>query len=364
MDSRILTKYNKAAKICYDVYSMLKKNILENNERNIKKLYDIGMIEISNQCNNIFKKIERKGVAFPISINLNNCIDNFTYDPTNLTLSIQDNDLIHIKLGVDIDGCIAVYGNTFMAFHKSSDDVNNTSENDSDTCSSFDESDKGKKEVDYIKFLNKLKNDILKEMYAGNTNDEVKMMIESKCTENNCFPIPNCKSYQHIHKSNEDDDVLFSMFDENAKYMILNYQKKYDQNEYLIQLNDCFEFLENEVYTINITVIPENENDKEHKILYNQNVSLLYRFNEIYSGLKMKASRIFYSTVFNKHFNNVFNINDYISDIKLKLGVNECRKSGILDEFPVLYVKDNTPVYNVSFTVYIKNKEAVMLKYQ
>ena len=101
------------------------------------------------------------------------------------------------------------------------------------------------------------------------------------------------------------------------------------------------------------------------KIIYDEKVSLLHRFNEIYAGLKMNASRLFYSTVFNKHFNNVFNIADYISNIKLKLGVNECKKSGILDEFPVMYVKDKSlPVYSVSFTVYIKNKEAVMLKYQ
>ena len=109
-----LTKYNTVARICGDVYDMLKMSILQNDIVDIRTLYNMGMDEITKRCQGIFKKTERKGVAFPISINLNNCIDNFTYTNDNVTNTIQLNDVVKIKLGVDIDGCIAMYCDTFI----------------------------------------------------------------------------------------------------------------------------------------------------------------------------------------------------------------------------------------------------------
>ena len=109
-----LSKYNTAAKICGNVYNMLKKEILENHVTNIKHLYDLGMEAIDNQCKSCYKNVIRKGVAYPISFSLNNNIEHFTYDPSDLNLSIKKNDVVKIKLGVDIDGSIAMYANTFI----------------------------------------------------------------------------------------------------------------------------------------------------------------------------------------------------------------------------------------------------------
>ena len=319
-----LTKYNTSAHICGIVYHKLKNAIQNHCILSIKTLYEMGMTEIQNQCDNVFKKIDRKGVACPISINLNHCVDNYTYDKTNDIL-IQKGDIVKIKLGVDIDGCIAMYGNTFIY---------------------------GQEDNSYITFLNDMKKEIIKHIYNENTNDEVRMTFESKCTENNCFPILNCKSLQH-HEN--------TLHDELPKYMIFNYKQLYDQHDYLIQENECFEFLENEIYTINLTVIPEDDHQDNDVLI--KEPSSLYKITDIYSDLKVHGARQLYSKVYTHHYNNIFNIHDYIKDIKLKIGLPECIKTGVFEELPVYSVKNKNPVYSTIFTICVKNNKSLLLKY-
>ena len=117
-----LTKYNTAARICGHVFNYLKMNIQQHSVLNIKTLYNMGMKEIQDRCDMVYKKAERKGVACPISINVNSCVDNFIPDlndnnqdqDTFDTFDIKLNDIVKIKLGVDIDGCIAMYCETLF----------------------------------------------------------------------------------------------------------------------------------------------------------------------------------------------------------------------------------------------------------
>jgi methionine aminopeptidase len=339
-----LTKYNTAARICGDVYNMLKTSILQNDIVDIKTLYNMGMDEITKRCDNIFKSIDRKGVAFPISINLNNCIDNFTYsdlDSTNVSdlvstnvSIIKLNDIVKIKLGVDIDGCIAMYCDTFI-YNK---------ENECNTT---------------IDFLHNMKKEIVKQVFPGNTNDELKIFIESKCTDNDCFPLINCKSFEHL------DNQIYNT---NGKYVILNYKKLYDKNDYLIHENTCFEFLENEVYTINLAVVPDDGSDNfisenDNGVRIDLDNTRLHRFNDYFYSFKLNASKQLYSKVFSEHYNNVFDISKYTSDKKLKMGVNECKKMNILETLPVTYTKNKLPVYSCAFTLVVNKDKSLMLKY-
>lgn len=343
-----LTKYNTAARICGHVFNYLKKNILQNSVLNITTLYTMGMKEIEDQCNMVYKKMERKGVACPVSINLNNCVDNYIpqLNETDSTETIiQINDVVKIKLGVDIDGCIAMYCDTFIYNGSESPSTGDTTTTGSDAI---------------IQFLNKLKKDIVKQIFTGNTNDELKIFIESKCTENNCFPLINCKSYEHLDNQ---------IYNQNGKYIVLNYKRLYDKDEFLIQDNICFDFEEDEVYTINLNVVPELVDDNDsykdnYKDVYiDTDNSRLYRFNDWFYSFKLKTSKQFFSTVHKKHNYNPFNISEYISDIKMKLGMNECKKSNVLSVLPVTYTKNKSIVYSCMFTVVVKKGSGLMLKY-
>jgi len=69
------------------------------------------------------------------------------------------------------------------------------------------------------------------------------------------------------------------------------------------------------------------------------------------------------SIVYNNHYNNIFDISEYIKDIKLKLGMPECIKNNVLEELPVYYLKNKQPVYSSIFTVCVQKKSGLMLKY-
>ena len=359
------TKYNTAARICNHVFNLLKRKIENNEVLDIKTLYDIGMKEIEVVCNNAYKKIERKGVAYPISINLNNCVDHYIPDldykkEQNSVIKeqnsiIKDNDIVKIKLGVDIDGCIAMYCNTFI-YTK-----NNNVIGENLTIS---KNEHIKQSEYYIDFLNRLQNDITKQMFSGNTNDELKILIESKCTEYNLFPLINCKSYEHTGNQ---------IYNNDGKYMILNYKRLYDKDDYLLVDNECFEFLEDEVYTININVVPEDMNDdnnidkcKENytDVYTDEDNSRIYRLNDLFYSFKLKASKNFFSTVYKKHHYNAFNISEYTYDMNMKFGMKECKRSNVLQNLPLMYTKNKNTVYSISFTVVVRKDCGYMLKYK
>lgn len=327
-----LSYYNTAANICGKVYLEIKSKILldfiENKieKINILPLLEYGNKRIIEETNLIFKKIKNKGIASPISISLNNCVGNYTFDFSNTQNElnfIRIDDIIKINIGVSINGCISILCETFT--------VNKN------------------KEINKInKFLDNLMYDLEDTIKPGETNDTIRMLIESKCTEKDIFPIENCKSFEQ--------DLCKIKFND-SKYIILNYTKKYDSNDYLlVEPNLCFEFDENEVYTIDISVTPVLEN----KIVYKkQDFSHLYRFNENHYSLKLKSSRDFYNTIKSKHNYHLFDIQEHLQ--KNKFCLTECIKNGILEEYPILFA--NIPVITKRFTILVTKDSCKLLKY-
>jgi methionine aminopeptidase len=191
-------------------------------------------------------------------------------------------------------------------------------------------------------------------MKTGMTNDDIKMRIESKCTNMECFPIENCTSYQH---NTQPEDEL--------KYIILNFKKYYDDDDNLVvNPNICFDIEEGDIYTINLTIIPNNEDtDSEHVYTYNTDAHIM-KYNEFFYNLKLKASREFCSMIKTKHGNNAFNCVEYRKNPKYRMGIRESLDAGILEEYPILYSKDKLPVYHKKFTIIVNNNKTFMLKYQ
>jgi methionine aminopeptidase len=327
----MITKYNTAASICGKVYNKIKDKIISENERNILTLTKYGTEFINEEFSSIYKK-EHKHIAFPVSISLNNCLGNYVYNHTNKESefnTIKDDDIIKVELGVSIGGCISVLAETFTI-----------NEN---------------KEIKRInEFLNKLQKELVKKIKHEETADEMRILIESKCTNNNIFPIENCMSYQQWEEYLTGDSL---------KYMILNYRKYYDQNDYLISPENInYEFEENDIYTINLSVTPTVDDvDIKYK---NSDESHIYRFNEFTYSLKLKSSKSFYSQVKSKHRNYAFDISPYLEDVKNRMGLKECLNNNILDNYPILYVQpSHVPVITKKFTIIVGKNESKILKY-
>lgn len=322
------TKYHIAASICGKIFNELKYDIINRNERDIKKLSEQGNKRILEELSIIYKKEKDKNIAYPVSISLNNCIGNYIYDDNIDFNTITDDSVIKIELGVSISGYISILCETFTI-------------------------NKNQKIQDINNFLSNLQKDIIKRVKNKETGDEIRIFIESRCTENNVFPVENCNSYYHENGFLKTND---------SKYMILNYKKCYDNDEILINENVNYEFEKDDVYTINLTVVPTDIETCDN-IKYKKNDdSHIYYFNELEYSLKLKSSRLFYNDVKLKHKNYGFYINDY-NTIGYRIGIRECETHNILEKYPIIYTPKNIPVISKKFTIIVGNEHSKILKY-
>lgn len=328
LSSDTIAKYNTSATICGKVYKHLKELVISNEERNIKKLCDTGNQMILTELSSIYKKDKDKNIAFPVSISLNNMISNHT---GQIDIDIKDTDIIKIKLGVSLSGCISILTETFVIKETPVVEI-------------------------VIKFLDDISDDILEMIKHEETVDEVRIFIESKCTEQIVFPIPNCISYQQ-------EQSFIKTLD--SKYMILNHIAKYDINDYLItEQNINFEFEEDDIFTINLTVIPIEDdiepNQVKYRILDNP---FIHRINENNYGLKLKSSKEFYSKVKKEHSYYAFNTKKYLDSPRDRIGISECKKHNLLDVYDITTVHNNLPVISKEFTIIVGKNNSKKLKY-
>lgn len=325
MDSAQRDKYNTCARICGIVYKALLQRI-NDGERNVRSLCDIGTAMIKDECSKVFKSEKNRGPAFPVSISLDNCVGNYYYQEGSPHNTIKDDSVIKIELGTNIGGCIAMLGETYKL-------------NDKDD--------------NYLKLLEELQKVVLSIIKVGETNDEVRINVESLCTEETCFPVENCFSYQHLDGHPKTDM---------SKYIVFNHRKYYDDDDSLVvEPNVCFEFENNEVYTINLTIVPNKDDDNDH-LYKGVHDAHIYRFNHYRYSLKLKSSRELFSDVKKAHGNNAFYISQY-NQPRERMGIKECYTNGILDDYQVLYESSGLPVYHKKFTVLVQNDKCVLLNY-
>jgi methionine aminopeptidase len=315
-----------------DVLLKIKYYLDSNKDCDIKDICDYGNELVKCKLNEVYKK-SKKGMSLPFTISLNNCLGYF-YD----TVILKESDIIKIEFGINIDDSIVNGCDTFV--------IKNNELSVSDP---------------YISFLDDMKTEVVKRILPKEiivddalyeegyiTTDDIRIMIESKCTENDCFPVENCTSYQHNIELGLDKWS-------DSKRMILNYTKYYDESDRLIDINTCSEFEKGEVYTIDLTIIP-NEFDSLPKIIMST-PGYIGRLNEYNYNLKLKSSRELYNKISNEYNTNGFYIKEFDSP-KERMGRKECIDNGILDLYEVLYYNRN--VYSKKFTIYVNKNKSLL----
>jgi methionine aminopeptidase len=243
---------------------------------------------------------------------------------------IKDTDIIKIKLGVSLCGCISILTETFII--------------------------KENKPIQrIINFLDDISENILEMIKHEETVDEVRIFIESKCTEQTVFPISNCISYQQ-------EQSFIKTLD--SKYIILNHQSKYDMNDYLLtEQNINFEFEEDDIFTINLTVIPIEDDIEPNYVKYCTLDGFIHRINETNYNLKLKSSKEFYSKVKKEYSYYAFDIKKYLDNPRDRMGILECKKHNLLDVYDIITVHNNLPVISKEFTIIISKNNSKKLKY-
>ena len=331
MDQALLTKYNECARICGLAMNALKQKI-KAGEASVADLSKWGNDFIQNELSQVYKKETHKGVGYPVFISLNNCVGHYIYEGDKDQArynTINKSDVVKIELGVNIGEAISMLGETF------------TVESDNESLSSF-----GSKllstlahDVDskfhqkHIDFLDRIALKIAKMINTTATNDDIRMFIESECTNNGCFLVENCTSYQMFPGH---------LLTEESKYIITNHQQYYDEDDLPVTPeNICMDLCKGEVYTINLTIVPEADNEIKYVQPHNPHI---YRFNDNFYNLRLKSSREFCSKVKGKHFNNAFWIGEYSDSPKMRMGLKETMECGLWGEF----LKSDTREMNIS----------------
>ena len=338
ISDKVLKRYISSSKICKVVLDEIILKIQKSQILLLKELHLYGNKRLQEELELHFKpsKDEKNyAIAFPTSISLNNCVGNYLYNDDQ---KINPGDIVKIQLGINLSGCIVNIGETIY-YNEHNDNVNDN-------------------ETNHQKYLNLLKDlqiKIKENMISGNTNDDVKILIESTCTESGCFPVENTISYQHLDGQE---------FTDESKYIITNYKKYYDNDDYLIvPQNTCFEFECGEIYTVKLIVIPnnfDNSDETEHQYIQNEQPHI-YRFNDTFYDLKLKMSREFVSRTKKEYGTNAFNAIEYETNGKSRVAIKQCYESGILEQYPISFSKDQYNVYHKIFTIIVNNNSSIIL---
>uniref|UniRef100_A0A803VKP0 Proliferation-associated 2G4 n=1 Tax=Ficedula albicollis TaxID=59894 RepID=A0A803VKP0_FICAL len=256
---------------------------------------------IMEETGKIFKKEKemKKGIAFPTSISVNNCVCHFSPLKSDQDYILKDGDLVKIDLGVHVDGFIANVAHTFVL---------------------GDQREKGIPE----------KRDNRNKGSHGKGDPGEKGSQEKRITENN-------------------PSLPAGMLSHQLKQHVIDGEKTIIQNPSDQQKKDHekAEFEVHEVYAVDVLVSSGEGKAKDagqRTTIYKRDPSKQY-------GLKMKTSRAFFSEVERRFDTMPFTLRALEDEKKARMGVVECAKHELLQPFNVLYEKEGEFVAQFKFTV-------------
>merc|ERR1712044_73138 len=277
----------------------------------VRDLCILGDKRLVEETGKAFKKDKKltKGIAFPTCISVNNCICHFSPLTTEPDTVMQDGDMVKIDMGAHIDGFIAVVAHTVVI---------------SDGKSKVT----GRK-ADAILAAHLCAEAALSLVKPGNETYIVTDTVQKVAESFECKPVEGMLSHQL------NQNVI-----DGEKTIIQN------PNEAQRKEHDKFDFELHEVFAIDVLISTGEGHGREK----DAKVTIYKKTDETYM-LKMKNSREFFSAV-NKKFGPMpFNLRNFDSETKAKMGVVECVTHKLVVPFQVLYEKEGEHVAQFKFTV-------------
>jgi len=259
LSSDIMTKYKTAAEIANAALTAVIKECTSG-----KKIIDIclsGDKIITDKLASIFNKTKiEKGIAFPTSISVNNCVGHFSPLQGDATV-LNEGDVAKIDLGVHIDGYISLVAHTVIV----------GAENASTVSSPLPTT--GRK-ADVICAAYYASEAALRLLKPGKKNTDVTEMIRRIGAEFKCEPVDGVLSHQ-------------------MKRFVIDGNQTIINKSTLEHKVDEFEFEENQVYAIDIVMSTGDGKAREMEsrtTIYKRAVDQNYL-------LKMAASRYVFNEI-------------------------------------------------------------------
>ncbi|EDL84837.1 proliferation-associated 2G4, isoform CRA_b [Rattus norvegicus] len=173
----VVTKYKMGG----DIANRVLRSLVEASSSGVSvlSLCEKGDAMIMEETGKIFKKEKemKKGIAFPTSISVNNCVCHFSPLKSDQDYILKEGDLVKIDLGVHVDGFIANVAHTFVIGVAQGSQVT------------------GRK-ADVIKAAHLCAEAALRLVKPGNQNTQVTEAWNKVAHSFNCTPIEGMLSHQ------------------------------------------------------------------------------------------------------------------------------------------------------------------------
>ncbi|XP_038863852.1 proliferation-associated protein 2G4-like [Salvelinus namaycush] len=310
-DDLVVTKYKMGAEIANQAL----KAVVEAAKAGVTvvSLCETGDAFIMAETGKVFRKEKdlKKGIAFPTSLSVNNCVCHFSPLKSDPEITLKDGDLIKIDLGVHVDGFISNLAHSFVVGVTKDAPLT------------------GRK-ADVIKAAHLCAEAALRLVKPGNQNSQVTEAWNKIAKSFKCSAIEGMLSHQ-------------------LKQHVIDGEKTIIQNPTDLQRKDHekAEFEVHEVYAVDVLISTGEGKAKDA----GQRTTIYKRDPDKQYGLKMKTSRSFFSEVERRFDAMPFTLRAFEDEGKARLGVVECAKHELLQPFNVLHEKEGEFVAQFKFTV-------------
>lgn len=260
----------------------------------------------------MFKKEKemRRGIAFPTSISINNCICHFSPSKSDTDIKLKHGDLIKIDMGGHIDGYIAVVAHSLVVGATKESPVTGPA-------------------ADVMHAAYQAAAVALRLVIPGGENDYVTETVQKVAESYKCKPVSGMLSHE-----------LKQFRIDGEKTIIQNPTEAQKKN------HESCEFEVNEVYAVDVLISTGEGKGRE----LDSKATIYKKTDEVYQ-LKMKASRAVLSDVDKKFGVMPFTLRYFDDEVKAKMGLKECLNHKLIEPFPVLHEKEGEFVAQFKFTV-------------
>jgi len=312
-----LTKYKTAADIANQTIRQLIQLCVEG-----AKILDIcleGDRLIEQGTGAVYNKSVKgvkvsKGLAFPTSVSVNNCVAHFSplaLDPLSSQTLAKD-DVVKLHVGAHIDGFAAVSAETLVVGASESNPVTG-------------------RRADVLKAAWTAAEIAMRLVKVGNKNWAITDAVNKVVTAWDCKPVEGMLSCQ------QEQNLI-----DGKKRIILNPSES-QRREF-----ETITFVEGEVYGIDI-LIASNDDGKAR--LEESRTTIYQKDSTVTYQLKMKTSRAVFSEVQKKAGAFPFNVRMLEDEKKGRLGLQEAVQHGLVKPYEVIYTPANTFVAAFHFTI-------------
>ncbi|KAI8987622.1 peptidase M24, structural domain-containing protein [Mycotypha africana] len=318
-DSNVQSKYKDAGKIADDVLDKVIKLCVPG-----AKILDVcieGDKLITAATGAIYnKKKMSKGIGFPTSISVNNCVAHFSPLPSDpeAFATLKEGDVAKIQLGAQFDGYCSTVATTIVVGAK--------------------EPVTGPK-ADVIKAAETALEAAIRMIRPGNKNMDITKTVDQIAEDFGVKAVEGMLSHNQLKDKTDGE-----------KQIILN-----PTEAQLRDFKRC-EFAENEVYAIDILI-----STGEGKVRPLKTRTTIYKKTGVRYQLKMAASRAVFSEIQTKAGAFPFTLRSLEDERKARMGIVEAAKHQTVLPYDVVYERDDAVVAQYLATIMVTKNGNTLL---